>query len=292
MPEIGECYTIADKIPEMGTVTDVTTSAKFYKYINLDKSFKKIPEDLNIGKPFAYGKSIWFPISTKDKKGYIISQLGMTGSWFLNESGRDKKNDHLVFTNKETVLRYSDPRMFGKLRVYLYDKQKADEEIRLEIIKKYKWGIDPHLASNQELLRAIKKWSKSSKNIKTLMLDQNIVFGLGNYLCSEILFDSKINPLTLGSDLTDHNLLALVKSIKKVVKIAIKTGGFSFAAGYYHPDGSVGSMVKFIKVYEREGLPCKTCKGLIFKDFINTRSTYWCLKCQKNRYLRFRFIPI
>ena len=282
MPEIGECYSIAQKIPEQGKVDSVYTSENFYKYINLDKSFKQLPQTLTLGQSFAYGKSIWFPITTTDQHGYLVMQLGMSGSFFLNETGRDPKNDHLVFTNKKQKLRYSDPRMFGKAKCFLINFNESLEDLKKQIIKSYKWGLDPYIEEENNLISALNKWKKSGKNIKSLMLEQNVIFGLGNYLCSEILFKSKISPYKVGQKLKDCEIKELVKNIKKTVALAVKTGGYSFAGGYYHPDGSKGSMAKYIKAYEKEGNLCSQCqKGIIKKEFINTRSTYYCPICQK-----------
>jgi formamidopyrimidine-DNA glycosylase len=281
MPEIGECYTIAEKVPELHTVTPARISQRFYKYINPKKNVSDlVKQEFILSKPFAYGKSIWFPVKQGKNKGYLISQLGMTGSWFVGESGRTTKNDHFTISNEDTTLRYSDPRMFGSLNLFWQDLNESDDELRERIIKHYRWGLDPHQASVTSLLKVLSKWQKSSKNIKTLLLDQNIIFGIGNYLASEILYAAKISPYTLGKDLTNDNLKTLIKEMKRIVKIAIKTGGYSFAAGYYHPDGSVGKMVKFIKVYEQAGKTCPNCGGIIKKDFINNRSTYFCPKCQ------------
>lgn len=281
MPEIGECYTIAEKVPALEKVGPATISKRFYKYINPKKNVAElIKKGFTISKPFAYGKAIWFPVKQGSKQGYLISQLGMTGSWFVGDSGRDPKNDHFTLTNGKVLLRYSDPRMFGNLNLFWLQAKETDAQLRARIIKQYRWGLDPHQATTAELTKALTRWQKSSKNIKALMLDQNIIFGVGNYLASEILYAAKISPYTLGHQLTEQDLLVLIKEMKRIVALAIKTGGYSFAAGYYHPDGSVGKMAKFIKVYEQAGKPCAVCGENIKKEFINNRSTYFCDHCQ------------
>lgn len=281
MPEIGECYTIARKVPELTKVKPATISKRFYKYINPKKNVQElIKAGFTMGKPLAYGKSIWFPIKQGKKQGYLISQLGMTGSWFVDESGRDPKNDHFTVTNGKTSLRYSDPRMFGNLNLFWQDSKETDLELQQRIIKHYKWGLDPHRTSTLKLIAAVRKWQKSTKPIKSLLLDQNIIFGVGNYLASEILYAAKINPYLAGNQLNEEQLALIVKHSQKIIGVAIKTGGYSFAAGYYHPDGSVGKMAKFIKVYEQEGQECSECSGIIKKEFINNRSTYFCPHCQ------------
>lgn len=282
MPEIGECYTIAQKIPELGEVVQTQISPRFYRYIDSSKTLKKLlKQPFFLAKPIAYGKSLWFTISQGNHQGILISQLGMTGSWFLGDQGREPKNDHLTFQGL-VKLRYSDPRMFGKMKFFWLQPGQTWSELEQQIIKQYRWGIDPYQSSIKQLVKALTRWQKSQKNIKTLMLEQNILFGIGNYLASEILFASKISPYRLGSDLQLSDLQNLAINIKKIVKLAIKTGGYSFAAGYYHPDGSVGTMAKQIKVYEQTGHKCSVCRrAKIKKVFINSRSTYYCPSCQK-----------
>lgn len=271
MPEIGECYTIANKIPTLGKVTSVKKSARFNSYIAKTNKILQNLEGSNIGKPFAHGKSVWFPLVTKDgKSGFLISQLGMSGSWFLDTQGRDEKNDHLVIEGNGVKLRYSDPRMFGKMRLFL-------NETFEETLKHFKWGVDPLTVSPLNLAEVMAKWTKSSKKIKVLMLDQNVVFGIGNYLASEILYAAKISPHKLGKDLTKEDLLSLAKESQKIIKLAVKTGGYSFAGGYYHPDGTVGTMGPKIKIYDKERCP----EGhLVVNENIAGRSTFICYKCQ------------
>lgn len=284
MPEIGECYSIARKIPRMGMVNKWAHSERFYKYINLDESFKSLPKEFILGQSFAYGKSIWFPITTPVQHGFLIVQLGMSGSFFLDDTGRDEKNDHLWLENNSQKLRYSDPRMFGKMKCFLIDLTASLADLQNSIIKSYKWGLDPHQSSLTELMNQMVRWQKSTKNIKSLMLEQNIIFGIGNYLASEILHKSKINPHTPGKNLSPKQIQSLAKATKDIVAKAIKTGGYSFAGGYFHPDGSKGQMAKYIKAYEKEGKVCPICKtGIIKKEFINSRSTYWCPVCQNNK---------
>lgn len=284
MPEIGECYTIAKKVPALHKVGPALISKRFYKYINPKRNVSDlIKKVFTIEKPFAYGKAIWFPVQQGKQKGYLISQLGMTGSWFVDESGRAPKNDHFTLTNGTVTLRYSDPRMFGNLNLFWQSDKETDKKLRLRIIKKYRWGLDPNQSSVLALTKALNRWQKSSKKIKALMLDQNIIFGIGNYLASEILYAAKISPYLPGNQLTNEDVIILIKEMKRIVSLAIKTGGYSFAAGYYHPDGSVGKMAKFIKVYEQAGQTCKECNSIIKKEFINNRATYFCPHCQSGK---------
>lgn len=264
MPEIGECYSIAKKIPRLGNAKKVHFSDRFHEYLNKNNTIIK-KDLLNFwDKPSSFGKSIWFPVGNNT----LVSQLGMSGNWFLNHSIRDKKHSHLVIEFKKHTLIYSDPRMFGNMQLFK-DKNK--------ILNSYNWGIDPYLDSDK-IITALNKMKKSQRDIKSLLLDQKYIFGIGNYLACEILFDALINPLKLGSELNDKNIQALKKVSIKIIKCAIKTGGFSFASGYYLPDGTQGNMAPHIKVYRKS--TCPHCFTSIINLKIKGRSSYYCPKCQ------------
>lgn len=285
MPEIGECYSTASKIPALNKVDQVILSKNFFKYISKTKNFKKIlGENPIIQKPFAYGKSVWIPFLNQGKQGVLVSQMGMSGSWFLNDLGRPKKNDHLTLVSKKTTLRYSDPRMFGKFRIFTFDTKKTSEEMIEVVTKNYNWGLDPYRSSEIDILESLKRWQKSSKPVKALILDQNVVFGIGNYLASEILFLAKVHPKTKGSSLSLENLKEISKELKKMVDLAVEREGFSFAGGYFHPDGEKGTVEEIIQVYNKEGILCPSCrKDKIKKINVAGRSTYLCPKCQKEK---------
>ena len=280
MPEIGECYSISEKLKEhTGKVFKVEISERFNKYIQKGKFPITDIKGGSITKIAPYGKSIWFFGETKKQKFIITSQLGMSGSWFINDAMAERGHFHLKLLVGKTWLRYSDPRMFGKMNVYFGENF---DELTKDVIKKHKWGIDPILSSEEEILSQFYKLQKTDQSIKIKLLEQNLIFGIGNYLASEILFDAKINPNRKSSSLTEPEFKTLTKSTKKWVLLAKKHNGFSFGGGYIMPDGSLGKGIeKYIQVYQKEGLPCPICKNKINKEFLATRATFYCSNCQK-----------
>ena len=280
MPEIGECYTIAKVLDkEKETIKDIEVSPRFKKYILKSPLFDvKSLKKLKIEHVFAYGKSIWFEFVGKKERIILVSQLGMSGSWFLNDLGRTPKNDHFVIKGDGKTIRYSDPRMFGKMRFFPFKVD--DPDWKEKVLENFSFGADPVELSASELTALISNRWKKSKDIKVLMMEQNVVFGLGNYLVSEILYDARIHPETKGKDLTDAQFSNLSKSIKKIVNLAIKTGGHSFAEGFFHPDGSKGTMSKHIKVYGKDQDYCPE-GHLIEKIEQAGRGTFYCPICQK-----------
>lgn len=281
MPEIGECYSIAQVLNKeiSGSLTEVKTSSKFKTHVlkgNINPS-KLIGAKLL--KIKAYGKSIWFYFQ-QDKTFYIlVSQLGMSGSWFLNDYMTERGHFHLSLKIGFDWVRYSDPRMFGKVNIFSGENL---EELVQRIISVKKWGIDPVSKSIDEIKKALDKVCKGEKSIKEKLLEQNVIFGIGNYLASEVLFDAKIIPTKSSGKLSSNQKDSLSKSIKKWVMLAKDSGGFSFAGGYILPDGSLGDLSDKVKVYQKEGENCSKCsKNKIKKVFMGGRSAFFCDKCQK-----------
>ena len=121
-----------------------------------------------------------------------------------------------------------------------------------------------------------------NKEIKSFLIDQRFVSGIGNIYASEILFLSKINPNKKVKLLNKIECDLIIKNSKKVLKNAIKKGGSSIR-DFKNTDGNTGSFQDNFNVYQREGLNCKRkrCKGKIIKKIITNRSTFFCNFCQK-----------
>ena len=120
-----------------------------------------------------------------------------------------------------------------------------------------------------------------NKNIKTFLLDQKFVSGIGNIYASEILFISKIYPFKKASLLSKEECKKIVYNSKKILSRAIKKGGSSIR-DFTDTLGSSGNYQKEFKVYQQEGLRCKTkgCSETIKKKILSNRSTFFCDSCQ------------
>ena len=120
------------------------------------------------------------------------------------------------------------------------------------------------------------------KAIKSFLIDQKFVSGIGNIYASEILFLCKINPSTSAMKLSKQDCKNIILFSKKVLNRAIKKGGSSIR-DFKNTSGENGNFQKEFKVYQRENLNCKrsNCAGKIMKIFISNRSTFFCNTCQK-----------
>jgi formamidopyrimidine-DNA glycosylase len=167
-------------------------------------------------------------------------------------------------------LIFNDPRRFG-----FVDIVNTEKISNISYIKKL--GIDAldNTLSEDYLFNK----SKSSQVfIKQLLLNQYIVAGIGNIYACEILYDAKISPLRKGCSLKRSHIGTILKSVRKILRKAIKYGGSSIS-DYVSPDGTLGNFQKNFKVYGREGYKIKGCE--IKKVVLHGRSTFFCPDIQK-----------
>ena len=131
----------------------------------------------------------------------------------------------------------------------------------------------------------INKFYKSKTSIKQILLNQNIICGIGNIYACEILFDARISPFMPANKLNDSMVNEPIKSIRKILKKAIISGGSSLR-NYVSADGILGNFQNNFKVYNQEGKKIYSFKIRRIKQ--NGRSTFYCPKLQKSNYNPFR----
>ena len=125
--------------------------------------------------------------------------------------------------------------------------------------------------------------SSRHRVIKSLILDQSIVAGLGNIYADEALWESRIHPRRVSGSLADEEVEALFKAIKHVLKVGVRNRGTSLGVGktnYRDVEGSSGGHREQVKAYGRAGKPCARCKGMLAKGVVAQRGTTYCPSCQ------------
>lgn len=203
---------------------------------------------------------------------YLLSHLRMEGKYSFH-SPKDiiNKHEHIIFSlDNNEELRYQDTRKFGKM--HLIEKNKID--VLGPLIK---LGLEPW-DDRLDKYYLMKKYHRKNIAIKTVLLDQSIIAGIGNIYADEILFLSKINPYTKASLLKESDLDNIIKNTKKVLEKAIKLGGTTIHT-YSSVDGIDGKFQNELLVHTKE--ICPICNNRITKEFINGRGTYYCKICQK-----------
>jgi formamidopyrimidine-DNA glycosylase len=193
-----------------------------------------------------------------------IVHLGMTGRLLVCDPQEEvPKHTHAILTLASgRELRFIDPRRFGRLSVAHGFKAAGSEPLEVQV---------EHFV---ELFRGRKT------PIKSALLNQNLLSGVGNIYADESLFRAGIRPRRRADSLTKPDLRRLYLAIQEVLKEAIALGGSS-VSDYVDADGEEGFFQLQHRVYGREGEPCLVCKTPIKRVVIAGRSSHYCPKCQK-----------
>ncbi|MFT6834823.1 MAG: formamidopyrimidine-DNA glycosylase, partial [Francisellaceae bacterium] len=234
-----------------------------------------IPEDFSstlIGKRIINierrGKYLLFQLD----KGHIIAHLGMTGIFKVSSDNTPEleKHDHVQFNLESATLRYNDTRRFGFI-IYTNENPKKHTLIK-------KLGPEPLTSAfTGEYLHS--KLAKKSRAIKTLLMENSIVVGVGNIYANEVLHQCKIHPSSKALNLSLEQSDELVTSIKSILKKAIKQGGTTLK-DFKNTSGKPGYFSQQLKVYGQKGEACQRCKGIIEVTTIGQRASFYCKDCQ------------
>ena len=205
---------------------------------------------------------------------YLLSHLRMEGKYFFkNHNDEINKHEHVIFDfGNDEELRYMDTRKFGKM--YLLKKDEINNVGPLKDLGLEPW--DDNLTSEYLL----DKYKSKRLPIKTVLLDQSIIVGIGNIYADEILFLAKINPLKKCNLLNEEECSNIIKYTKEVLEKAIKKGGTTIRT-YSSVDGVHGLFQNELLVHGKDKGNCPNCNEKIDKIRVGGRGTYYCPKCQK-----------
>ncbi|MDH7499570.1 MAG: bifunctional DNA-formamidopyrimidine glycosylase/DNA-(apurinic or apyrimidinic site) lyase [candidate division NC10 bacterium] len=203
----------------------------------------------------------------------LLLHFGMSGGLTLfPQPSPPGKHTHLVMGfSDRSQLHYTDPRTFGRVRVYgRLSLAKIPELARL--------GADPweEEVSPSYLEQAL---CRRKAPIKVVLMDQSLIAGIGNIYASEILFHAQIDPLRPACRLRWEEVKGLHRAIQEVLQAAILKRGTSIIS-FRDAEGRRGGYQKLLQVYGREGEPCPRCRTAIVNRRLAGRSTYFCPHCQ------------
>jgi len=224
----------------------------------------------------------------------LLMHLGMSGSFrvqkqdetetpgqFKHPRGKDAAHDHVLFRMSSGAdIVFNDPRRFGYMKVI------ARNAIASEPLLK---GLGPEPLGNEfDGAMLARSCADKSTTLKSALLDQRVVAGLGNIYVCEALYRAHLSPKRQAATLADRKgrpndrAERLVDAIHDVLNQAIKAGGSSLR-DHRQASGELGYFQHSFRVYDREGQACETpgCGGVIRRFTQNGRSTFWCPKCQK-----------
>lgn len=272
MPEIAEVETVRRTlIKSILNKKIIDINVIYPKMIDNDISYFK---DNLIGDKFIdiKRKGKWLIFETN--KFYLLSHLRMEGKYFIKDNIEEVvKHEHVIIVfDDNTTLRYHDVRKFGKMKLITKEEfNTCDELIKL--------GIEPmDKALTKEYL--YNKINGKHIPIKTVLLDQSIISGLGNIYVDEVLFLAGINPVRIGSSITLNECQNIIKAANTIIPKAINEGGTTIKS-YTSSLGVTGNYQNYLLVHKKEKVPCTNCGTIIKRIKVNGRSTYYCEVCQK-----------
>ncbi len=203
----------------------------------------------------------------------LLFHLKMTGNLLFCSPDKDlDKHTHFIlfFKCREKELRFRDVRKFGFVVCHLTSEIYCTEELK-------NLGPEP-LEIDFSSFKRLFEGRKA--RIKSLLLDQNFLAGIGNIYADEILFEAKIHPLRSASLLSQDDLKRLWKAMRGVLEEALRKRGSSIR-DYRDSEGVPGSFQDYHRIYGRASQPCVFCGEKVGRLRLGERSTFFCPSCQK-----------
>lgn len=269
MPELPEVETVKNKLSP--TLIGKRLAGLEVRLERIFENGERLP--LPLGQTFRavnrLGKYLVFELD----RAAIIVHLGMTGQLLAGENNLPAKHHRVIFKlgSGETVT-FRDIRTFGRVILTSLAGWKNHPRIR-------KLGLDPIAGPIPTLKNIPKRFLRSQRNMKTLLLEQSFLAGVGNIYADEILHATHLHPLRKATSLKTEDWENVFRQTVLILRRAIASSGTTFS-DYRKPDGTRGKFSKSLRVYGREGEPCHTCGKRIQKIRVAGRGTSFCASCQ------------
>ena len=275
MPELPEVETVRRQLAKRLEGATIVSVHIWQSDRELPKAqaFVSVLKDKVVSAIERRGKLLLFRFSDQTA---LTVHLKMTGKliFYDKKPTAAARHERLFFAFKNGTemhfLAWKDLRRFGYLKFHSDPKQ-IDE-----ILAEY--GPEPLSVSAQILANGLKK--SSTRSIKSVLLDQSVIAGIGNIYADEACFLAGIHPARPLKSLSDKERLLLAEAVQDILTRAVEQRGTS-AHDYLDTEGQKGGFLKLLQVYGRKNQPCRKCKTLITKSVLAGRGTHVCLKCQK-----------
>jgi len=270
MPELPEVETVARGLNQRvagDVIESVWLGSKPEPLKSSARAIAAALQSKKIARVRRSGKHIVFdlePIGSDPSSVQWIVHLGMTGSMLVTtpDADREKHTHAVAQLASGRELRFVDPRRFGRLSVIEHFSPPGAEPLDVSF----------------EAFAALFRGRKTP--IKSALLNQKLLSGVGNIYADEALFRAGIRPRRRASSLTRDDLRRLYVALRRVLKQAIKLGGSSIS-DYVDSNGDEGFFQLKHRVYGREGKPCLVCKTPIKRVVLAGRSSHYCPECQR-----------
>jgi len=222
------------------------------------------------------GKFLWI---TLNRPFVLVAHLGMSGQFLIQEKDRPPaKHIRAQFELKRSLrtrdLVFNDQRTFGWLSV-----EELTNGVPTSAAHIAYDPFDPHF----DYQAAITKIAKRNIRIKTALLNQEIMSGVGNIYADEALWRAKVHPESMTSELSNKKIASVIDAATEVMREAIAKGGTSFDDLYINVNGESGFFEQSLSAYGREDEPCPRCGALIKRIVFGARSSHFCPRCQRTQ---------
>ncbi len=212
-------------------------------------------------------------IAELEPRLFLLIHLGMSGRIFVrnNAAGAASHTHAILHFRDGTELHYTDHRRFGLLSAYEVDALRDIPELKCLGRNPLGPGFSATWLGGQ--LR------DSGQEIKLFLLDQKRIAGLGNIYACEVLYHAGVHPGRRCRTLTTQEVAQLARAVRRVLRAAIGHRGTTFS-DFMDPGGERGSHQSYLRVFQREGEPCRRCRSGIRRLRQGNRSSYYCPGCQ------------
>ncbi|HEY4475809.1 MAG TPA: bifunctional DNA-formamidopyrimidine glycosylase/DNA-(apurinic or apyrimidinic site) lyase [Candidatus Paceibacterota bacterium] len=274
MPELPEVQTIVNDLRKKIIGRRITgffsDTPRIFKYAAISKIAKAI-KGCKISSVERRGKNILIYLNQK----LLVIHPKLTGRLLVAKSEKlNVKKDFIraiFYLDKNLALAFSDVRKFGK--IIFGDREKIEALPDLKNL-----GPDPLDSLTVDEFTSL--ISSEKRNIKQVLLDQEVIAGIGNIYSDEALWQARIHPFTPANCLSKNQLTSLYQAIREVLRKSLKARGSSMR-DYRDTEGNEGGYMKIRLVYARENLSCFRCKTKIKRTKMGVRSAHFCPRCQK-----------
>ena len=272
MPEKPEVMTVVKSLTPRIVGREITGCNIYWDNIiatDLDY-FKKNIIGQNIKNITTRGKFIVIELDDYS----LLVHLRMEGKFFFRKKGEDiNKHEHVELILDDSIsFRFHDVRKFGKM--YLISK---DDTYKVKPLSELGYEFYDDELTPEYLLN---KFKSKSLPIKSVLLDQSIITGIGNIYDDEILFLSHISPFRKANSLKREDCIHIIDNTRQVLSHAVELGGTTIKS-FTSSEGVHGLFQNELLVHGKGGSPCPNCGTKLEKTKINGRGTHYCSKCQK-----------
>jgi formamidopyrimidine-DNA glycosylase len=286
MPELPEVETVRRGLEETITGSKVRDVEIFdvrsiRRNFGPESSFKRELVGCRFDRFERRGKFLWMPL---DEKTCLVTHLGMSGQVLVRTPGYPPdKCERLRISverrKKNLEVRFIDQRLFGGMFI--------DELVEIkshQAVPKSASHIAPDPLEDQfDLDHVVQVMGKRSASIKSLLLNQEIISGIGNIYADETLWLSRVHYLTPGASLSKAKLTEVIYTTQKVLTQAVEQGGTSFDEQYKNVNGEGGYFSQSLNAYGRTGIPCSRCGTSIRREAWANRGSHFCPRCQRRK---------